>query len=158
MTLTPPVVGPASGADSLPTLRTTVATSHSRESRIRIRPLRRVGLVLLFLLLVAGIGIAPRFPRDVTPASAPLEVFSAERALTPLPTIAAEPHPSGSAAQARVRDYLVQQLTALGLEAQIQRTVANSPLRLESSAQVDNVVARLRGNAVDWRRAGVRAL
>ena len=139
MSITHPGVTRARGDDSLTTPRT-IPTSPSREMGHR----GRVALVLLLLLLVSVIAIVPLFPKSVTPTSAPPEVFSADRALAQLPTIAAEPHPNGSAAQARVRDYLVQQLTALGLETQVQRTVASSPRRA-TTTEVENVVARLRG-------------
>jgi hypothetical protein len=89
---------------------------------------------LLMLVLVAVLAIIPLFPSRVTSASAPPEVFSAERALTHLGIIAQAPHPSGSSAQAQVRDYLVQQLMNLGLEVEVQQ-----------AAGVENVLARLDG-------------
>jgi hypothetical protein len=91
-------------------------------------------LVLLALLLLAILSLSMLFPRHVTPATAPAEQFSGERAVAHLPVIAREPHPVRSAAQARVREYLVEQLTAMGLEVEVQR-----------AAGVENVVARLRG-------------
>jgi acetylornithine deacetylase/succinyl-diaminopimelate desuccinylase-like protein len=51
-----------------------------------------------------------------------------------LPVIASEPHPQGSPALARVRDYLVQELSASGLEVEVQR-----------AGTLQNVVARLHG-------------
>ncbi len=94
------------------------------------------GLVLLLVLvLVAVPPIAMFFPSTVAPASAPAAVFSGERAMSHLPTIAREPHPVGSPAQARVRDYLMQELRKAGLETQVQAT-----------GGMENVVARLRGS------------
>ncbi len=52
-----------------------------------------------------------------------------------LPIIAHEPHPVGSPAQARVRDYLVQELKNAGLETQVQAT-----------GGMENVLARLHGS------------
>jgi hypothetical protein len=92
--------------------------------------------MLLILLVVGGLILGMMFPRSVTPASGPTEVFSGERAMAHLPIIAREPHAQGSPAQARVRDYLVEQLIALGLETEIQR-----------SGSLENVVARLHGTA-----------
>jgi hypothetical protein len=113
-----------------------------------IRSVGRGLLILLVLVVVSALSISQLFPRNVTPASAPPSVFSAERAIAHLPAIAAEPHPTGSPAQARVRDYLVQQLVALGLETQVQRTVGPAPaLGSGRTVEVENVVARLRGNA-----------
>jgi hypothetical protein len=45
---------------------------------------------------------------------------SAARALTHLKVIAREPHPDGSFSDARVQDYLVEQLKQQGLEPQVQ--------------------------------------
>src|SRR5512139_4035881 len=92
-------------------------------------------LMLLVLVLVAGLSIAQQFPWGVTPANASPDLFSAERAMAHLPTIASEPHPAGSKAQAKVRDYIFSQLSALGLEVEIQ-----------PFASGENVVARLRGS------------
>lgn len=91
-------------------------------------------LNLVVILLVTSMSIAPLFPWRVTAASAPPDIFSGERALSHLPIITREPHPPGSLAQALVRDYLVQQLTDLGLEVEVQQAPG-----------VENVVARLYG-------------
>ncbi len=91
-------------------------------------------LYLLVVLLVTVLALAPLSPWRVAPATAPLDKFSGDRALAHLPIIAREPHPSGSPAQALVRDYLVQQLTDLGLEVDVQQ-----------ASGVENVVARLYG-------------
>lgn len=58
------------------------------------------------------------------PANSPLAGFSALRAITDVEAMAREPHPVGSPQNARVRDYLVGRLAALGLETQIQTTDA----------------------------------
>jgi hypothetical protein len=91
-------------------------------------------MILFALLLFAAPALWMLFPRSVTPASAPLDVFSGERAMAHLQIIASEPHPQGSQAQGHVRDYLVGQLTDMGLEVQVQQT-----------GGLENVVARLRG-------------
>lgn len=94
------------------------------------------GMVLLLAyLLVGSMSVMILFPMRVTPASAPLEVFSGERAMTHLPVIAREPHPQGSPALAAVRDYLVQELSASGLEVEVQKY-----------GSLENVVARLHGS------------
>ncbi|HMD96295.1 MAG TPA: M28 family peptidase [Terriglobia bacterium] len=84
-------------------------------------------------------------------ASAPPADFSAERGVEHLRAIAQKPHPTGSAENARVRDYLVTQLQALGLDPQV---VAATVVRYEPkwrvpavAATVNNIVARLRGTA-----------
>lgn len=92
-------------------------------------------LFLLVLVLIAYVALAPFFPHRVTPASASAEQFSAERAMAYLTVIASEPHPQGSPAQKRLRDYLVTELTGLGLEVEVQQTRG-----------LENVVARLHGS------------
>lgn len=101
-----------------------------------LSPTGRAAFLLLVILLSAFAALAPIFPRRITPASAPPDVFSAQRALAHLPVIAREEHTDGSPAQMLVRDYLVQQLTDLGLEVQVQQT-----------RRIENVVARLPGTA-----------
>jgi hypothetical protein len=97
---------------------------------------RQRGLVMLVILVLAVIPVmAALFPRSVTPANASLEAFSGEGAMSHLPILASTPHPQGSPAQAQIRDYLVQQMQANGLEVDIQQT-----------AGLENVVARLRGS------------
>ena len=96
------------------------------------------GLMLVILVLVAFLTLRPFFPKHVTPTSAPADLFSAENALAHLNIIASEPHLQGSPAQARVRAYLVQELTQTGLEVEVQQT-----------SGVENVVARLHGKAPD---------
>lgn len=83
------------------------------------------------------------------PASAPATEFSATRAMEHLKVIARKPHPTGSEENALVREYIVKQLKALGLEPQIQtasvlRSVPRWPV---AGATVNNIVARLNGTA-----------
>lgn len=62
--------------------------------------------------------ISPPAPLSV---DAPAAEFSAERAIQDLKVIAQEPHPAGiSAAHAEVRDHLLGEICALGLEPQVQ--------------------------------------
>lgn len=89
---------------------------------------------LLVVLLVILVALSVIFPWRTAAASAPPEKFSVERAWGHLPVLAHAPHPNGSPAQAQVRDYLVGQLTGLGLEVDVQRADG-----------IENVVARLRG-------------
>ena len=103
--------------------------------KVLIGEANRRWLLLLAVLVIATLALAPLFPLRVTPASASPEKFSGERAMGHLPIIAQEAHPSGSPAQAQVRDYLIQQLTDLGLETQVQAIWG-----------VENVIARLYGS------------
>jgi peptidase M28-like protein len=58
--------------------------------------------------------------------------------------IAERPHPVGSADHARVRDYIVSELTRLGLQPIIQTTTGIGT-RYQEAGRVQNIAARLRG-------------
>ena len=103
-------------------------------------------LILLFLLIVPAACILEEGPPEPVPATAPPDVFSPERALAYLNDFATEPHPLGSAEHDRVREYLVSQLTNLGVSPEIQRTVGVTP-RYQVAGTVENIVARLKGSS-----------
>ncbi|WP_433389465.1 M20/M25/M40 family metallo-hydrolase [Micromonospora sp. KLBMP9576] len=86
---------------------------------------RRAALAALVLLLLVGVASALqlRAPAPV-PSSAPAGEFSADRAVALLDGIASVPHPTGSAASATVRAYLVGELRGLGLEPRTETRVA----------------------------------
>ena len=69
-----------------------------------------------FLLFHAG----SRTPAP-KPSAAPADQFAAGRALGDIAVMARVPHPIGSPANHRVRDYLIGRMTALGLSPRIQR-------------------------------------
>jgi hypothetical protein len=121
---------------------------------------------LLLAATVAGVLVlAQMVPPAVVPASAPATVFSAARALDHLRVIARAPHPTGSPESTVVRQYLVDQLTALNLAPEVQSAVSvyhdtgkwgvAGPRGLETEpdtwslagARVHNVMARLPGAA-----------
>jgi hypothetical protein len=102
--------------------------------------------VLLFILVVAGVCAVRQGLPDPVPTTASQDVFSADRALVHLNAFATAPHPIGSAEHDRVRDYLVAQLTALGLAPEIQRATGVTP-RYEVAGTVENIVARLKGTS-----------
>jgi len=58
-------------------------------------------------------------------ATAPKEVFSAERAMQHLKVIAKEPHSLGTVANDKVIAYLVDELKRLGLEVTVQDTLVS---------------------------------
>ena len=64
---------------------------------------------------IAAGGTLPGAAPDPVPASAPAAEFSSARALNHIRVVAREPHPMGSPANAAVRDYLVSELSRLGL-------------------------------------------
>jgi len=99
-------------------------------------------VIVLLLGLLIGYSIYAQTPRIVEPTGS--AAFSTSRALQHLSVIAAKPHPSGSAANAEVRDYLMRELSAAGLETQTQHSTLYSPSDAPKSG-VENVLARLRG-------------
>ena len=87
-----------------------------------MHPRRSALLTAVVLLLVcAGLVLFASLPPAALPATAPPNVFSAERAMRHIQVMAQRPHPNGSAELVRVRDYLIAQLTAIGLEPQFRR-------------------------------------
>ena len=84
---------------------------------------------------------------DPVPASAPPMEFSSERALEHVRAIAKEPHSMDSPENAAVRDYLVKELRALGVEPEVQTPTA-AHYFVSSVAEAgtpENVLARLEG-------------
>lgn len=97
------------------------------------------------LLLAAGLsGVLRLSPGDG--ASAEPGGLSQARLLEHVGRLAAEPRPLGTAAHDRARDYIVEQLRALGLQPEVQRATAvigRAPLVYV--AEVENVVVRIEG-------------
>ena len=96
------------------------------------------------LAVWTAIGFTPLSRPDVVPATAPVAVFSAERALVSVRVIAQRPHPVGSADHDRVRDYVLGEFTRLGLTPAVQAGVGEF-YRFKGKAE--NIIARLPGAA-----------
>ncbi len=108
-----------------------------------------VGVLTLSLAAcLAVVAILALFPPAVA-TNVPANEFSAARAREYLKPIAQKPHPIGSAAHAEVRDYIVGELTKLGLQPQVQRTTAVNTFwgYPNRAATVENIVAKLPGTA-----------
>jgi hypothetical protein len=113
---------------------------------------------LLALPLVAGLillALDGLRPPDAARAGAPTKEFSSERAKAHIKAIAENPRPIGSPAHARARDYILAQLTQLGLSPQVQRTTALNQSRSPAlqAARVENIVAEISGS--ESRRAAL---
>jgi hypothetical protein len=105
----------------------------------------RLGLAVA-LVAIAWIAALPVVPPDPVPTSAPQDAFSAQRAMEDLRVVAREPHPVGSAAQGRVREYILARAKALGLPAEVQRrSGVESPMWGGWSGTVENVIVRVPG-------------
>jgi len=103
------------------------------------------GLVASLVAALVAVGVLPLGAPGPRPADAPAAEFSATRALAELRVVAAEPHPIGSAAAARVREHLVARLAALRLSPHLQVSGVVSALNGRVAGTVHNVVARLPG-------------
>ncbi len=110
---------------------------------------RLLGVVVALVLgAFAAVSLLTLEPPEPLPASAPANEFSAERAFSDVEQIAERPHPVGSAANAEVRDYLVDRLAALGLRPAVQEaTSARTKEGTASIARVHNIHARIPGSA-----------
>jgi hypothetical protein len=105
-----------------------------------------IGALAILALLIAWAKAAER-PPSPAPASAPKTQFSAGRAWGHLERIASEePTPIGSAGGDEVRDYLVDELSALGLDVEVQEGVGVRTFDADTVAgRVENVVATIPG-------------
>lgn len=100
----------------------------------------RLGLAVALVIIVV-VAALPMIPPNPVPAGAPEGTFSAERAMKDLEVVAREPHPMDSAAQERVRDYIVGQAQALGLPTEVQRA------EVSGGRVAQNVIVRIPGTA-----------
>jgi len=96
--------------------------------------------ILLTLLLNSS-------PKAIS-ANAPAEVFSAERAMQDLEIIARQPHPMGiSQTHTDVRNYLLGEIQALGLDPHVQDTFGVRIVEpgFVTGGSVQNILVRLSG-------------
>ncbi|MGQ5259512.1 M28 family peptidase [Micromonospora sp. ZYX-F-536] len=128
--------------------------------RALTRPRRRLAAAAAALVALVAVGAGSlldlRTPAPVS-ADAPADEFSAGRAYADVQVIAARTHVAGSPANDEVRAHLEQRLRGLGLETEVQDTVAPEAGQLSGAAggatlaRVRNVVARLPGTAPTGR-------
>lgn len=106
-----------------------------------------LGAALAVLAVAFVLGLRSEEPPAPRPASAAGTGFSAERALQLLEGLLGDgsPHPIGTAANARVRERIVAQLTELGYDAQTQGAFA-CRAAWSVCGRVENVLARLPGS------------
>jgi acetylornithine deacetylase/succinyl-diaminopimelate desuccinylase-like protein len=119
-----------------------------------------LGALSALSAIVATVALAlyQYVPPAVVPADAPKTEFSAERAMAHLEVIAPEPHPVGSPENARVRDYLIRQISDMGLRPEVQKTTVFPPDPDEADAtRVKNVLVRIDGTAPTSRTVLITA-
>ena len=105
----------------------------------------------VFLGALAALGIFLVQPPRAVPESAPPSEFSSARAMKHVRAIAQRPHPTGSEEIERVRQYIVGELGALGVNAEVRAAEvvpAQGPEGYPvNAARVQNIVARVPGTA-----------
>ncbi len=111
-----------------------------------------LALTLLCGALIVRAGTTPA----PVAATAPAGEFSTERAMAHEQAIAQRPHPSGSDDHARVRAYIIGQLTTLGLDPQLQEATAVGT-RYPTAGHIVNVMARLPGRAAGGKAVLIAA-
>ena len=116
------------------------------------------GAMTMLLAIVATIALAlyQFVPPAVVSANAPATKFSAERAMAHLEVIALKPHPVGSAENTRVREYLIEQISAVGLHPQVQKATVFEPDKADAT-RVKNVLVRIEGTAPSGRAVLITA-
>lgn len=99
----------------------------------------------LILVVLAAVSIGPLVTPSV-PAQSDADSVSVDAVFGHIAQIASEPHPIGSAEIIEVRRYIVDELAALGLEAELQSTKAPDFFGVPgATVDVINVMARIPG-------------
>ena len=110
-------------------------------------------LVVIVVIIAVSvlIGLHSLLPPKAAPADAPLTDFSAERAMDHVSAITQKPHPIGSPEHARVREYIIAQLEAIGLSPEVQKTTVAGTIGAKNRRQsVDSAQHRGKNR---WYRA-----
>ena len=113
-------------------------------------PASLMGILLLwvFMIALAILSVRALHAPQPLPSTTSENQFSAERAFVHVREIASVPHALGSPADAAVRDYLVTQLTRLGLQPQVFSSIGVAPSeRLIIAGKTNDIVGRLPGAA-----------
>ena len=104
-----------------------------------------IGLIIVMLALIIT-GLLHATPPAPVSASVSPSIFSSARAMSTVRQIAQKPHPIGTSENAKVRNYLVAELKALGLEPHIQSAWGiNKSDQGGSVGVVHNVLVRVPG-------------
>ena len=104
-------------------------------------------LPLLGLALFAGLTVLLLRPPRPVAATAPAGEFSAYRARRDVAVVARQAHPTGSAANTAVHDYLLRRCRELGLRVTTQDTSIFGSFRGQLiGGRVRNIIARLPGS------------
>lgn len=109
----------------------------------------RLGVLAVLFVVISSIFVLSQLspPRPLG-TNAPATDFSSGRAMENLRVIAQRPHPIGSLEHAAVRTFLVQQLTALGLQTEVQTADVLPSKRTNAlrAVTINNVIGFLKGS------------
>jgi len=109
------------------------------------------------LIALAGaviLAIMATTPPGPAAADAPATAFSATRAMADVRVIGRAPHPTGSAGDAQVRDYLISRLKSMGMEVATATGTMSTPAKkrldgwrraVEPAPPLTNIIAILPG-------------
>ena len=109
---------------------------------------RVVGISSLALIILCVVfSIYRQNPPDPQAADAPPSEFASGRAMEHLKVIARRPHPVGSEEHSEVRNYILKELEKVGLNPEIQKSLALNWRREDSyaAAVVENIIGRIKG-------------
>jgi len=110
--------------------------------------------IVVFVVIATAVYVTmdQTLPPNALPAGAPATEFSTERAIEHNTVISKEPRLVGSPGFENARDYVMGELTALGLTPDIQRTTGTIPSELKAKLgfsappeEVENIIARIEG-------------
>jgi hypothetical protein len=108
----------------------------------------KILVLWIFIISLAILSVRALHAPQPLAATAPENEFSAERALIHVRQIATKSHPLGSPEDDAARNYLVAQLTILGLQPQIFSSLGVDPTaRLIIAGKTNDIVGRIPGTA-----------
>jgi hypothetical protein len=102
---------------------------------------------VLFIAFVAFLSLYQQRPPRAVSAAAPVGQFSSGRAMKQLEVISQKPHPMGSLEHKQVRDYIIREITAMGVQPEVQKTTSLDPQWAGPvrAGSVQNIFARIEG-------------
>jgi len=105
-------------------------------------------LIPVVLVAVAFLSIYQQGPPTAGTTSTSQIEFSSARAMTYVEGIGKDPHPSGSFEHTIVRDFLVRELSSMGLSPEVQRTTSVNEARSIPfpAGTIENIIGRLKGS------------
>ena len=111
--------------------------------RLRENAVTLLRYALLSLLIGAGILGAYRLnPPAPLPDDAPPQEFSAYRALNHVAATAIAPHRTRTAANAKVRDYILDTLAGMGVQGEV---ISGTTVGMGGFGEPEDIIARLPG-------------